>query len=335
MEITIKQRNIGFCNIKIMLMFLVVCGHFIEIRIDDSYILLVIYKLIYTIHMPMFVLLSGYFMRNTKQCINQAKKAFALYIVWQLIMYIVINYINIPIYAGGTKIDKLPMNTPFWHFWYLLSMTWWALAGAVILKLNKKLKIVAIIISVIIACIAGADVNIDREYSLSRTLVFMPYFLAGMIIPQNIEWHRYKKRGMLCLIMGIAIFTITFNKINYSFLWQAGTYAGKISEGIIMRLVCYLMAALFSFFILTNIPGRRFAFSKAGADTMNVYIYQGFIVTALNRTDMSNLYFGLFAVLVSMGIIYFIYRVFKWSGQVYSLPMKKEAMREEAAYGSI
>lgn len=339
MDITIKQRDIMFCNIKVLLMFLVVYGHFIENGIDDSPILMLIYKLIYTIHMPMFVFISGYFVKTAGQCLNQAKKAFKVYIIWQLTMYILINYLRIPIYVGNTRTDELLMNTPFWHLWYLLSMTCWTLAGFVILKYGKRFKIIVIIATVIIACLAGGDDSIGREYSLSRTLVFLPYFLAGVFIPKNIEWHRYRKCGISALALGLMIFKISFGKIDYWFLWQAEAYDGKLSEGIILRLTCYLMAVLFGFFIITNVPKKRFGFSKAGADTMNIYIWHGFIVMALGRADLYNVYpvyLGVVAAGLSVAVIYSIYKLFKWSGQMYSLPeLKKEAAGKETAYGGI
>ena len=62
MAITNKRHFID--NIKVVLIFLVVFGHLIERYIDTSDTLMAIYMFIYIFHMPLFMMISGFFAGN-------------------------------------------------------------------------------------------------------------------------------------------------------------------------------------------------------------------------------------------------------------------------------
>lgn len=92
MEITIKSRESGYCNLKLLLMFLVIYGHLIEPCISQNKILYEIYRIIYTVHMPLFVFLSGLFLKNAKSCLIQAKKAAIYYSIFQ-VLYLLLDFL--------------------------------------------------------------------------------------------------------------------------------------------------------------------------------------------------------------------------------------------------
>ena len=60
-----NNRNYTFDNIKIILIFLVVFGHLINVVYTEKpFIIQIIWIIIYTFHMPLFVLISGYFSKG-------------------------------------------------------------------------------------------------------------------------------------------------------------------------------------------------------------------------------------------------------------------------------
>ena len=54
-----KERDYFFDNLKAVLIFLVVLGHFL-LPIHGESVLVVVKRLIYVFHMPLFVFVSGY-----------------------------------------------------------------------------------------------------------------------------------------------------------------------------------------------------------------------------------------------------------------------------------
>ena len=322
--INIKSRETRFCNIKVLLIFLVVYGHLIESRIDESTVLMITYKIIYFIHMPLFVFLSGYFINSKEMCIRQAVKTLKLYLILQVSLYVMVNYLNIHILG----IDVKTLARPYWHFWYLLSLGWWCLIGYGILYLKEKKGfynrkgawLITIIVAVAIACLAGCDGRIERELSLSRTIVFAPYFLMGLFVPKDIQWNRLRKISPVIAVVLTVLLFLTINRIPYYFLWQANSYGGNISEGIVNRLICFVIAIAAGFLIITYMPDRRFGISKVGTDTLKIYICHGFVVLSLKSLKDLNINTFIYLSAGIAGVIIFlIYKVFMWSGQLYSL----------------
>ncbi len=58
------KRDSFFDNAKFILIVLVVFGHMIETFIEDNVTVYAIYKVIYSFHMPAFILVSGFFTKG-------------------------------------------------------------------------------------------------------------------------------------------------------------------------------------------------------------------------------------------------------------------------------
>ena len=108
----IKLREARYCNLKFFLMFLVIYGHLIEPKIWSAEVLMIQYKWIYLVHMPLFCFLSGLFINKERDCRVQFFKIFPLYIILQAIAILLGN--------GSVK-----AFTPWWILWYLLSYSIW------------------------------------------------------------------------------------------------------------------------------------------------------------------------------------------------------------------
>lgn len=102
----IKLRKARYCNLKLLLIFLVIYGHMIETRIWQNTVLMTQYKFIYLVHMPLFSFLSGLFITDCRSCTVQLKRLLPIYIVLQTAAFLIKN---------GT----LKLITPYWHLWYL------------------------------------------------------------------------------------------------------------------------------------------------------------------------------------------------------------------------
>lgn len=111
-ELRIKQREAFYCNIKLLLMFMVVYGHMIEGMIDNVEPLMQIYRVIYSVHMPLFLFLSGLFLKSRTGCRRQAKQMLLYYGVCQTAVVVL----------GRMAGMQLRLYTPAWTLWYLACM---------------------------------------------------------------------------------------------------------------------------------------------------------------------------------------------------------------------
>lgn len=254
----IKMREARYCNIKLLLIFLVIYGHLIEPQINQNIIVSIQYKFIYLFHMPMFSFLSGLFIKDCRFCTIQLKKTMLLYMGLQTLVFIC---------SGGT----IDLSYPCWILWYLLSLSYWLCFVLMWMKLLKgKYGLVILIISIIVGCAVGYVSFIDRRFSLSRTLVFFPYFWLGVMLGYKTEWKKYRFKGVVTLVFGILITILTEKHLTTNFLYQAEPY-DAIQNGTILRLACYIIGVSAIIFLLAWIPDKRFIFTKAGGQHTKPY----------------------------------------------------------------
>lgn len=300
----IKKREARYCNMKLLLIFLVIYGHLIEPQINQNIIASIQYRFIYLFHMPTFAFLSGLFVRDFQFCTAQLKKTVLLYVGGQILIFIC---------SGGT----IDLRYPCWILWYLMSLSCWFCVVLMWLKFLKgKNKIVILIISIMVGCLAGYVNFIDRRFSLSRTLVFFPYFWLGIMSDYKTEWKKYRFVGMIALFCGTLFAILTRGYLTADFLYQATPY-DAVQDGFILRLACYIIGISSIVFLLVWTPDKRFAFTKAGADTMPAYILHSIFVVLLRE-----LYFSWYIYLVLTVIfLWMLCRVTQIEGSIYSITL--------------
>lgn len=298
----IKLREAKYCNLKLFLIFLVVYGHLIEPQISESEVLMMQYRWIYFTHMPLFSFLSGLFISEEKNCLIQLKKIFPLYIILQVVAVV---------FGKG----EVKLFTPFWHLWYLLSYCMWLCFACIWFHFCKgRGKIIILISSIVISCMAGYVPFIGRVFSMSRTLVFFPYFWSGLICKASFSWRKLRKAALAMLPLVLGLLLRYGKHIPVEFLYHAQAY-GTIKTGMLLRLLCYCISGILGFIILAFIPSKRYSFTKAGVDTMPVYLIHAPIVLYLREWNISWYFF----IPVTIILIYIIYTLMRWKSNLYGI----------------
>lgn len=266
----VKLREAKYCNLKLFLILLVVFGHLIEPKQHW------LYRVIYAFHMPAFAMLSGVFLQRDR--LAAARKLLLCYTVLQTIAVI---------------LGKTTLLTPYWHLWYLLSNACWILLARVLERFGKW---VVLTVAILFACLIGYVPQIGRTLSLSRTIVFFPYYWMGQTVKRS-------KAFALTAVL-VAVIGLVFLKIPTNFFYHANAY-GELAYGGLFRLACYAIGFGFCCFLITFAPNRRFVFTKIGADTLTVYLFHAPVVLFLRKYD-----FSLFtSALLSVAIVWLFYKL--------------------------
>ena len=129
-------------------------------------------KGIYAFHMPLFVLLSGYFTRR-KEAGAQWKGSLKL-----LRLFVLFHIIDLALQSGTSG------QMPTWHdiiypsfaLWYLLCLFYWRMLISILPARIDHRMLVAI--SVVASLLVGF-VPIRGEMGFHRFFSFMPYFFIG------------------------------------------------------------------------------------------------------------------------------------------------------------
>ena len=313
-----KQRLYGYDNIKFILIFLVVLGHLMEISSTfpgkD-----VLYKLIYSCHMPVFIFISGFFAK-----FNSSKIVFHQiypYLLFQ-VLYIAFHYMVLYPNADGTV--PWQVTTPYWLLWYLMAMIFYYMLTPL---LNQK-KIwqcgIVVVLCCVISILAGYEDGFGFFLTLSRFFVYLPYFVLGHYIGQYkknllIFWEKFSVKNVLAGLVSIIVLVVALHHlvqdtaIKSHMMFGAYSYAaGWYNASIRIQLLCIGMSWAM-FFLFSLVPILRFKIpiiSTIGKNTLPIFLLHGFflryagaegVFTQSSQGDLTQLVLYALAILVILG----------------------------------
>ncbi|MPW24290.1 hypothetical protein GC105_00580 [Alkalibaculum sp. M08DMB] len=289
---TKKQRDYYYDNVKFFLIILVVATHTFSPVMGESWFLERLFYFIYTFHMPAFIIICGHFMKYIKNLNKYVFKYTKYYVVMQTVYFIVMKYLL------GQKMN-LTYSMPYYTYWFMLSLVAWY----VIFPYVKDIKWI-LLISILVGITVGYDRDFGLSMSLSRTVVYFPYFLLGYFLKRDhistlkeIKW-KYAIWA-LCVLLVFVLLNYDLiprpllqGKSSYAMvgldMWYAGAY----------RLTLYGISTLISigFFIL--IPEGEKFYSKLGSQTLYVYLAHGLILKILQYNGLYEIFSGIALVFI-------------------------------------
>lgn len=287
-----KGRVFYWDNLKALLIFLVVLGHFLMPITDKGRSIDSCYYYIYLFHMPVFVFVSGFFAKRYiekgegKPDVTKITGFLLLYIIYKLLIWGVNSFMQ----KTPGEFELLEESgAP----WYLFAMAVWY----IILPLFSQFKwYISIIVSVLFSLYAGTVDQIGPFLCLSRIIYFFPFFLLGFYFPKNaIEILRKIKFKFISLVLlclvGIVIFlNIEDIKIYDGLIYGNRSYTvlpDSISpqNAIFARLLLYCIATLIFLAIMVWIPTKKMCISYIGSRTLSIYIIHKLVKDILTRLN--------------------------------------------------
>lgn len=282
-----KQRNYYFDNAKFILIFFVVFGHLLRTFIEDNEIIYNLYKVIYTFHMPAFILVSGFFARgfNQKGYIAKiAKKLILPYLIFQLIYSVYYYFLY-----NKSQLTVDPLD-PHWSLWFLISLFFW---NVMLIGFSRLSPILGLSLSLILGLAVGYLDWISNYLSLSRTFVFFPMFLLGYHLTKDhvkiVTKPAFRTLAFVAFLIVFTGFTL-YPEIEYKWLLGSKPYSAMntaASAGMFIRLGLYLLSTLMVFSFLAFVPKGQYFFTKLGKHTLYVYLLHGFFVRTFRESEVS------------------------------------------------
>ena len=297
----VLQRSLYIDNLKSVLIFLVVYGHFISIM-QENICCGIIYNCIYSFHMPLFVFVSGYLSKNIdRQRLKDVDKVLFPYLVFQLIGYF--------IYSKGDV-----FHMPLQQNWYILALFVWRMMLPYARLFNTRF---VIIFSIIVAFYVGLFPEFGRFFTIHRIFYFFPVFLLGSYC-DNLEkkvlyLQKYKTFLLFVLLVTfVAIGTLT--AMNNQ-LHDAVTFGFRPSEaylsinGLLLRIVGFVSSIIISLCFVTctyNMLSIRKVWG--GGKTLLVYLFHFFFVFLFNplMIYIGDIPAALLSILLAIGLCYIL-----------------------------
>lgn len=288
------SRNALLDHWKLLLIFLVVLGHTIPGNP-------VIFAMIYSFHMPAFIFLLGMTSRVVPSRRGQFE-AVVLLVVTQVVYY---GYVSL----FGWEVIRW-WSRPIFVLWFFASMVCWRFLLRPLLATGRPMTIaIALCLGV------GITSRIGVDYSLSRTLVFLPFFVAGHLHGQRfLLWVQQDRSRFAVFAHAIAGLLIA---LGFALAVQGHTILleGKESyrmmgydrfDGLLLRTCALVVATLVStcFFVAAS---RPFGWSRNGRHSRSVFLLHAFFTIPaaellIETADHGSRLFGVVFV-GSMGLV--------------------------------
>lgn len=260
-------------NLKAILIFLVVLGHFLEIRISSYSSVRTVFSLIYAFHMPLFVFISGYLSKTAIDAGKLLKNLLLPYLVFNSLWYLLAMFT-----LSGTAFRWF---YPGMSFWYLLSLFIWRLLLPLLAQIRYILPI-----SILAGITAGCFSEFSFFLAASRTVSFLPFFLLGYFCSADqLKAIRIPKISAL-FIIAIAVTIIylapaAFPLVKPGFFYADNSFSVlKISNlfGIIFRSAFYLLALTISLAVLSLTPNKENRLTFIGRNSLYIYIFHTYLL---------------------------------------------------------
>lgn len=261
--------------LRFFLIFLVVLGHICDGYIGDTPKVRALFFVIYAFHMPLFIFISGLFSKR-----NVEEKRY-----YKIFSYLLLFFLTeVVICICKTVFLKSPsfsLLSESGLAWYGFAIFMQELITVALRNFSKKYVFIA---SVVLACFVGFDESVSDWMTLSRIIVFYPFFFAGYCISrEKIEQLCKDIRIKIGSAAVLVVFCVcVFWKIEAVYWLRPlitgrnpfQTLGGYCVYGPVLRLFYYVFVFVICFAVMAVIPERigKGRIAKWGSRSMQVYV---------------------------------------------------------------
>ena len=267
-----ENRDYSFDNVRAILITCVVFAHLLEIRSpfsfgEDTY------RVIYSFHMPVFLFICGWFAKY-----DRTKLLLGLFFPYLMLQT---AYIFFQRWLYGKDI-AMQFTTPYWVLWFLLALFFYYLLLPLYDVATPKKRLMAWLLVLALSLAVGYDSTVGYSMTLSRLLVFQPWFLLGFYA-RKADWKPAPLIGKLFIIFALLVCIALLCRSSISDNMLYGSYAyAKLQYHAGTRLflagVALMWIRAFHFALRPLVNMRIPLITALGKNTLPVFLLHGFAV---------------------------------------------------------
>jgi fucose 4-O-acetylase-like acetyltransferase len=275
-----KQRDAFFDNVKYLAIVLVAVGHAWEPLKGDSRSLEAVYQVVYTFHMPAFIIVSGFFSRSFDMRPDRLKRL----ITGVAVPYLVFEtaYPLFKRLVGDDPHQEISLLDPWYLTWFLCALFIWRLTTPVWKLVRHPLPL-----ALGLAMVASAAPEIGDDLDLQRVLQFLPFFVLGLSMrPEHFQMVRRRSvriASVPVFALALAASWWAVPRMNTAWFYHrdaAQELGAPWWTGPVMVLALFGCSLVLTACFFAWVPRRSMWFTALGAGTLYGYLLHGFLVKA-------------------------------------------------------
>ncbi|MYR93411.1 MULTISPECIES: acyltransferase family protein [unclassified Streptomyces] len=285
-----KKRDPYFDNVKYLAIVLVAVAHAWEPVMDGSRATRALYMVVYTFHMPAFILISGYFSRTFDMSAPKVKRL----ITGVAVPYVLFEtaYSLFKRYVDDSPDTSITLVDPLFLTWFLIALFIWRVTTPIWLTLRHPLPV-----ALAIAMLASISPDIGDDLDLQRVFQFLPFFVLGLLMrPEHFQLIRRREVRLLSLPLfaGALLFAYWIApRMQLGWLYRANSAQEMDApwwSGAVMSLALFGCALALTVAFLAWVPRRNMWFTALGAGTICGYLLHGFLIKGAVYTGLFDRY---------------------------------------------
>ena len=280
-----SARDPFFDNAKFLAVALVVIGHAWE-PLRGAYVggrtLAAAQSFIYAFHLPVFVVMCGYFSRGFSRSRDRTRKLVAALVVPYVIFSA--GYVVYTALLAGRHMTWDPLE-PYYLTWFLPALLAWRLS----VPLWQQLRVPVAVALAVAGWLLAGMITLPRMLDAVQILSFLPFFVIGLLIgPRHVALLRrtpVRLAGLAVLVIGGVAAYVLEAVVDPEWVHWRRSFAELgvgASSGIGFRVLALVAALVLTTAFLAVVPARRTWFSELGAASMYAYLLHGFVTLFLS-----------------------------------------------------
>ncbi|MFC7011677.1 acyltransferase family protein [Streptomyces viridiviolaceus] len=275
-----KQRDAFFDNAKYLAIVLVGVGHAWGQILDGNRTVETLYRVVYTFHMPAFIIISGYFSRSFDLSPKRVKR---------LITGVVVPYVVFEVayalhrrYGDDVPGHDISLLDPTYLLWFLCALFVWRLTTPIWKTVRWPLPI-----ALGIAALASMAPSVGNDLNMQRVLQFLPCFVLGLVLrPEHFALVRRRSVRIAAVpvvaaAVAVAWWSVPRMETGWFYRNAPAQDAGAPWwTGPVLTLALFGCSVVLTACFFAWVPGRRMWFTALGAGTIYGYLLHGFLVKA-------------------------------------------------------
>ncbi|MFC9744634.1 acyltransferase family protein [Streptomyces niveus] len=271
------ERDPFFDNAKYLAIVLVAVGHSWEPLPDSGRVVEALYTFVYAFHMPVFIVIAGYFSRG----FDLSPKR-----VWRLFTGVLVPYaifeVAYTLFHRAVEDPGFPLTPtdPYWILWFLPALFLWRITTPFWQLVRWPVPL-----ALAVAALASMSTGVGDDLQLMRVLQFLPFFVLGLRLrPEHFAYLRRAWVRVAALpVLLVALLVAYWSVPRVSTSWLFRSYSARELEepvwtGAAMTLLMFAAALVLGACFLAWVPRRRLWMTALGAGTLYGYLLHGFFI---------------------------------------------------------
>ncbi|MFE2944192.1 acyltransferase family protein [Streptomyces sp. NPDC059255] len=272
-----RKRDSFFDNAKYLAILLVAVGHAWEPLRDGSRAVSALYIVVYSFHMPAFILISGYFSRSFDYRPDRVRRL----ITGIAVPYIVfeVAYSLFHRYTADDPSMPVSLLDPWYLTWFLIALFVWRITAPIWRVVRWPVPV-----ALCVAALATTSPDIGDDLDLQRVLQFLPFFVLGLQLkPEHFQLVRRREARLLAIpVAALAVVFAYWAVTRMNMAWfyhrdSAEELGAPWWSGVLMTFALFGCSLVMTACFLAWVPGRRMWFTALGAGTLCGYLLHGFL----------------------------------------------------------